>query len=232
MKIFIAKTYTVVHYGFKRLDEEKGFDSYEKALNYLQTDFFEEDDVNKSYLKDYFAEIVEYNLCNNEVIITKTRFNCLGKVFATLKSTDNYVFRQNQKINKSFTPTFKEGDIVLLTYHAHNSLSLFNDTIGVVTGVPNSYHEWKKEYNLPDEVWEPIYFVEFIEDTGFLTHTHPMEEEMQLFNKKLPDELILLEKLSKHFKKEKIIDERILKALRSGDIYALNQKTINDIDWE
>lgn len=232
MKIYIVKTYTVAHYGFKRLDEEKGFNSYLEALEYLQEEFFEEEDNDESYLKSYFAEIVEYYMQDKEIIITKTRFDCLGKVFATFKSTDNQRINYQSRIDKNFSPSFNIGDIVTLKYQNDTSVSLFDDTIGVVTGVPMSYIEWKDKYNRPDDFWDPVYMVEFVEDSGYLTHCHPVEEEMEAFNKKLPEELVILEKLSKYVKEEIIIKEEIIKSLRAGDIYALNTKTIKDIDWE
>ncbi len=59
MSIFVAKIYTVQHYGFRRLDEEKAFMSHEGALAYLQEEFFEEEDPD-GWGRDYFAEIAEY----------------------------------------------------------------------------------------------------------------------------------------------------------------------------
>ncbi len=229
MKIYIAKIYTVSTYGFKRLDEEKGFTDYSQALKYLKEEFFEEEDNDESFIKSYFAEIVEYHMVNKEAVITKTRFNCLGKVFATLKNTSNIINRQ-QKIKKDFIPTFNIGDIVTLKYKDKRSISIFDETIGVVAGVPKPYIEWKEKYKLPDDAWDPTYLIEFIADSGYLDHCHPVEDEIELFNKSMPEELIVLEKLSKHFKKEIIVKDKILHDLRKGSIYALNVKTIKDID--
>ncbi len=212
-----------------RLDEEKGFTDYSEALKYLSEEFFEEEDDDESFIKDYFAEIVEYDIQNKEIVINKTRFNCLGEVFATLKDTSNSQFLHQQEIKKDFSPTFNIGDIVVLKNKSKSSISLFDETIGVVTSVPQTYSEWKKEYNLPDDCWEPNYIVEFIKDSGYLEHCHPIEAEMELFDKKLPKELILLEKLSKHFRKEMVIDDKILYDLRAENIFALNIKTIKDI---
>ncbi len=230
MKIYIAKIYTVSTYGFKCLDEEKGFTSYSKALEYLREEFFEEEEDDESFIRNYFAEIVEYDIQNKEVIINKTRFNCLGEVFATLKNTSNQVMSRQPEIKKDFIPTFNIGDIVILKYQDKRSIDLFTDTIGVVSGVPKPYIEWKATYNLPDDAWDSVYLVEFISDSGYLTHCHPVEDEMVLFDKELPEELIILQTLSKHLKKEIVIKDKILHDLRGGDIYALNTKTIKDID--
>ncbi len=229
MKIYIAKIYTISTYGFRCLDEEKGFTSYSKELAYLREEFFEEDDSDSTFARKYFAEIVEYVTHDNEVIINKTRFDCLGKVFATLKDTSNQKFCYQQEINKNFVPTYNVGDIVMLKYKDGESVDLFTQTIGIVSGTPRSYVAWKEKYNLPDDAWDEAYLVEFIGDNGYLTHCHPSEEEMEIFNEKLPEELVLLEVLSRHFKKEITLDGKIIEDLRARNIYALNTKNIKDV---
>lgn len=230
MKFFVSNIYTVAQYDFKRLDEEKAFNSYEKAFEFLKKEFFE-DEYNESYLKSYFAEIVEYNLVGNEVKISRERFNCFGELFNFSKNTDVQKTK-SIKINKSFVPKYKIGDIVIIKYLKGISYSLFEDTVGVITGIPQGYKEWKEQYNLPDDSWEPVYLVEFIDDTGFLSHCHPFEQEIELHIKELSSELMILDKISKHYKKEKMINEKVLKSLRFREIYALNNKTIKDINWE
>jgi len=231
MKLFVAQIYTVAQYDFRRLDEEKAFHTYEEAFEYLKQEFFE-DECDESFLKSYFAEITEYNESDSEIVQTRTRFNCMGEVFKMLKNDDDdEEIGKPKEIDKNFVPQFKNGDVVTIKYVKGTSFSLFTDTIGVVTGAPSIYADWKNKYNLSDDFWEPVYMVEFVGDTGFLSHCHPFEQEMQLFENEIPAKLIVLEKLSNHFKKIKLIDEQIIKSMRFGEIYVLNNKTIKDVDW-
>ena len=74
--------------------------------------------------------------------------------------------------------------------------------------------------------------VEFIGETGMWTHSHPLEQEIQLLNKDLPKELSALKKISNHFKGIKPINEDLLYSFRKGEVYMLNKKTVNDVKWD
>ncbi len=161
------------------------------------------------------------------MLIVTTRYTLLGEVFATIRSDDEEE-RPGVEVDEGYVPSFREGDLVRITSRWGLSLMPSDGIIGVVTGVPKSYEDWRRTAS---GAWDPVYMVECIAPTGYMTHFHPMEAEMAPFAGELPEDLLLLGRLSQHFRGEALIDEKTLSDLRLGEIYAYDVRTIGDVEW-
>jgi|GEM_PF-5529146 len=154
-KIFITKICTAGTYSYKRVDEECIFPTEEIALDYLKDNFFKQNPNQKS-LKFYYCEIDCFDIMSQQKIFHKC-FNLSGQ---RIYEEENEISIVNNRMDENYLPKFKKGDIVKIKSHKTSTFGLFNDTIGVIAGVPQTKETDK------------FYLVDFIGDRGFYDHGH------------------------------------------------------------
>lgn len=212
-RIFITKICTAGTYSYKRVDEEHAFSTEETAMDYLEENFFDHDADQKS-MKLYYSEIDCFDIATGQKVFHKC-FNLLGN---RIYDEENDFLTKHSEVGKVSLTRFEKGNIVKIKSIKTSTYGLFNDTIGVIAGVPQT------------KSTDKVYLVDFIGDRGFYDHGHPNEEELELYTDKLPTELIFLKALSEHYQGTKIIPENIFESLFTREVYLLNHRSWNDCE--
>jgi len=126
--------------------------------------------------------------------------------------------------NYGFKPKYRAGEIV-----AYEDCGDY--LIGVITNIPLTFEERKqKGYKIEGlDNTDQVYNIEYIDDCGVLQHSHISEENLEVYLQALSIELKFLDRLSRHFSGETLLNEKLLSSIRKGKIYLRNKKTLKDI---
>jgi hypothetical protein len=134
----------------------------------------------------------------------------------------------NRKNRELVSGKFKLGDLVHVKAFPKNpKSSIYMDTIGVISGVPLTYEQWKEAKQTDSDSlayygWDYNYAVSFIMEWGYLDHAHMLEEAVEPFTEDLPEELGLLRELQEYVRGRKKWSDEIVNALYEQKIFVKN----------
>lgn len=200
--IYLVRSYDVGGYGLKRVDSESLFSSLNSALEKI---------VKLSELEFSFRyEILQYELNSNQnnSIIDQWHFDRYG-----MPITITGLCESNQMGEVFPKEDFLVGNFVIpqvLTQWDFSHRDIL--PISVITGI---FDEEKA-----------FYFIDYISELGYLERDHFSKNELvsqfQLYKHPLPSQYSFLRVLSNHYKRIKIIDEKLLRKIYNGDVFLLD----------
>ena len=221
---YIARKYYAQNYGSQNIYEESIFESYESAYKYIEE--ISEEDHDR-----FLSEIVSYVINDtesweNEQTWTFDRKGKLVRFYDAQKKYENcrvierdgYKEIYEEPKPKSYTGLFQIGDIVIVKAFPWNCDSpIPEDTLGVVANRPVLYNEWIEQgYDKYD--WDNKYVIDFIRD-GYMDHMHVEEHGVKKAEKKIPEKLSFLIRLSNHYNGKKPLKFEIFKDVIDGNIF-------------
>lgn len=221
MKVFIARILIENPFNYKKIREERIFRRYETAFEWLEESFF-----NVEKYTGYTSEIIEFYLkkTGDNTEQRKINFDHLGN-----QHPDDPTL--NPAMDSEFIPKYSKGDLVQFITFSFTTLK-YKNTIGVIAGVPFSGEERSLRFGKSREIdiTDQMYTIEYISETGFSEHEHLLERDFQLYQKKLPEEMQFLNRLSLHLTGKQPISREVLEQIYNQKVYLLNIPCIKDFD--
>jgi hypothetical protein len=207
-----------------RIESERIFDNYDKALDHLKSVFFDKEAAQPGELT--YGEIVSQ--LNDGAEIRSACYDSSGKIIHQ-QQIEPVVEKKVIYVTANFVPHYAVGDIVAVT-----GRRTFDKKLGVISGLPPKWVDLTQGRSA-EEIkahieykFEAAYHVEFISH-GRLTHDHINENEMQPFTGELPQDDEFLQVLSRHYTGKEIIPPDKLRQIGHDSIYLLPVKTLQDI---
>ena len=226
MELYVCKIFQNYKYGYLKLIEEEEFIHIKDGMEWLKEEFF----ISDCYDDQFTAELVVYQLeeASQKVHISKKRFDYSGNELPTGEDIQSGT---EPEYDPSFIPKYAKGELVVFKELTSTTDRTFKDTVAVITGVPLTFAERKSRKMRTEDLdyTDQMCMLEHISETGQLEHSHVAEEDLVLFENRVPEELKALEYLSLHFKGIKPINEEVLLSMMRGEVYMLSRKSWTEV---